>query len=248
MIAGSHRSLLCAALLCLGIGQPGVAEQGAQRLIKQDEVERWRGVGSLRVAGKPACTAVLISDSEAITAAHCVVDRASGRQIEAQYFTLVLGQRTDGFAAVRKVVAAAFLPGFVSSDPIIDLDGLSTDLALLALDRPVSPDEAAPLQVADWPDRIGGFVDIVGYERDGSKSATIREGCMAIEDGQGVTVVACDVITGISGSPVLLSARPEDPPRLVAAVSSRIQGTAIVVVIAPRLAELRGLIAAKQLQ
>jgi protease YdgD len=233
------------ALLVIGIAAagPSASEKITQRLIGSDEATRWRGVGSFHVSGKPSCTAVLISDIEAITAAHCVVDRTTGQRVDPAFFTLVLGQRADGFAAVRKVTAVAFSPGFLSTVPITDLGGLSTDLALLALDYPVTPDEAAPLQVTDWSDPIGAFVDIVGYERDGSRSATIREGCMGIQDGQGVAVVTCDVITGISGSPVVLRDRPEDPPRLVAAVSSGAEGAAIVVAIAPRLAELRGLIA-----
>lgn len=236
---------LALALLVVGIAVavPAASDKVTQRLVSADEAPRWRAVGSLRVFGKRSCTAVLISDVEAITAAHCVVDRATGKRVFPASFILVLGQRADGFAAVRKVTAVAFLPGFVSPEPITDLYGLSTDLALLELDMPVGADEATPLPVANWPDPIGAFVDIIGYERDGPASATIREGCMAIKTGDGVTVVTCDVITGLSGSPVLLQQDPADPPQLVASVSSRGQGEAYVVAIAPRLAELRDLIA-----
>ena len=232
-----------AALVMFLSGVLATAPCLAERVVSPDEASRWAGVGSLRVAGRPACTAFLISPVEAITAAHCVVDRDSGRQILLGYFVLVLGQRDKSYAAWRKVTDVAFLPGFVSHDPIVTPNGLSTDLAILHLDRPVTADEAAPLQVADWPDPIGAVVDIVGYERGGPKTATIREGCRGVETGAGVTAVTCDVITGLSGSPVLLQASPDTPPRLVASVSSRGQGVAFVVAIAPRLAELRGLIA-----
>ena len=87
--------------------------------------------------------------------------------------------------------------------------------------------------MADWPNPIGDFVDIVGYKRDGPMTATIREGCMAVETGDGATVVTCDVISGLSGAPVLLSENPALPPRLVASVSSRGQGAAFVVTIPP---------------
>ena len=232
-----------AALLVtlLGAAQIG-AWPGSQHVLDNGEAERWRAVGSLRMAGMSSCTAVLISQTQALTAAHCVVDRATGVRVRLGYFTLVLGQRSNGYAAVRKVRSVAFLPGFVSTEPISDYSDLSSDLALLQLDRPVSADEAVPIEVADWPHPIGEFVDIVGYERDGPRSPTIRESCRAVESMDTVTVVTCSVITGISGSPVLLSDRPQDPPRLVASASSRGDGVAYVVSIAPHLAALRDLI------
>ena len=239
--------LVALAMLLMGAltALPVASERLTERIVSADEAARWRGVGSLRVAGLPSCTAFLISAYEAITAAHCVVDRESGRRVMMEYFVLVLGQRDTGYAAWRKVTDVAFLPGFLSRDPVTVPDALTDDLALLQLDRPVTAEEAAPLQVADWADPVGALVDIVGFERGGPKTATIREGCLGVETGQGVTTVNCDLITGLSGSPVLLQSGPDAPPRLVASVSSRGQhgGVAFVVAIAPRLAELRGLIA-----
>jgi hypothetical protein len=55
--------------------------------------------------------------------------------------------------------------------------------------------------------------------------------------------VTCDLITGLSGSPVVLSQSPDSPLRLVASVSARGIGVGYVVTIAPHLAELRALIA-----
>lgn len=243
MFAGKPCRVLWAWVLCLVALQPLAAEVSAPRPLTADEAPRWRGVGALQVAGKPTCSAVLISDHEAITAAHCVVDRASGHRVDPQDFTLVLGQDVGGFAAVRKVAATAFPPAYVTIRSVLDLGDLSTDLALLVLAPPVTPDEAAPLAVANWPQPMGDFVDIVGYERDGPGSASLREGCTVVQAEGGVAVVTCDVIAGISGAPVLLQARPDDPPRVVATVSSRGQGLAYVVAIAPRLAELRALIA-----
>ena len=229
------RCCLMVAALALGVAgaAPAVGEQIVQRPVSDAEAMRWRAVGSLQVAGHQACTAVLISELEAITAAHCVVDRATGQRVALATFSLVLGQRADGFAAVRGVAAAAFPPEYVSLEPISGLVGLSPDIALLQLDAPVTADEAAPKTVVDWPNPIGAFVDIVGYERDGPMTATIREGCMAVETGDGVTVVTCDVISGLSGAPVLLSENPAFTPHLVASVSSRGQGAAFVVTIAP---------------
>jgi hypothetical protein len=157
-------------------------------------------------------------------------------------YRLVLGQRTDGFAAVRGVRATAFLPGFVNNQTAIGPDKLATDVALLALDHAVSPTEATPVLLSDWPDPLSARVDIVGYERGGSLSATIREACRTLDTAAGVTTLGCDAIVGISGSPVMLRPGAGHPPRLVASVSSRGQSGSFVVAIAPHLAELRSLL------
>lgn len=226
-------------VLCWGTS---LSAEVAARVLSPAEAQIWTGVGSLRVAGRQSCTAVLISPSEAITAAHCVVDRASGRRVVPALYRLVLGQRTNGFAAVRGVRATAFLPGFVNDEVGIGPRTLSTDLALLALDFPVLPTDATPFVLSDWPDPLAARVDIVGYERGGSLTATIREGCLTLETAAGVTTLACDAITGISGSPVVLPASAEGPPRLVASVSARGQGEVFVVAVAPHLDELRRLL------
>ena len=100
--------------------------------------------------------------------------------------------------------------------------------------------------MADRPDPLGSFVDIVGYERGGPAGATLRDGCTAIQAQDGVVAVTCAVVSGLSGAPVLLSGDPDQPPTLVAIVSSRSTGPgqalAFVVTLAPHLAELRALI------
>ena len=235
-------NLLLAALLSLSGLVPGAAEGVARRMVSDAEAARWRAVGTLNVAGHRACTAALISDHEAITAAHCVYNLATRLRTDPAAFQLVLGQRGDYHAAVRGVRATAFLPGYATG-PKTGFATMSVDVALLELDVPVSPDEAVPLEVVDWPTPIGYFVDIVGYERGGPDAATIREGCTAIDSAEGVTAVTCDVVSGLSGAPVLLRENPDDSPRLVATVSSRDTGggagLAYVVSIVPLLAELR---------
>ena len=231
-----------AMILTLVCATAVFAQEVVPRLVSRDEAVLWTGVGSLRVAGHHTCTAVLISPTEAITAAHCIVDHVSGRRVVPGLLRLVLGQRTDGYAAVRGVRATAYLPGFVNAQVIVGPDTVATDLALLALDRPVLPTEATPVPLSDWTTPLGGRVDVVGYEMGGSLSATIREGCLALETAAGVTSLGCTLITGISGAPVVLQPGAGGAPRLVASVSSRSQSAAFVVAIAPHLAELRSLI------
>ncbi len=155
---------LILALFCAGGAQ---AQQVMPRLVTPDEAAGWTGVGALLVAGNPSCTAVLISDHEAITAAHCVVDRATATPVDPALFRLVLGQTADGFAAMRGVQAAAFLPGYLTTQD----NGLATlalDLALLTLDTPVLPDEATPLPPTDWQDICIWTLDGAGRPQAGS--------------------------------------------------------------------------------
>lgn len=230
---------VAALLLGISVGFSAVAQDSQRRLIGAAEADRWRAVGSLRILGRQSCTAVLISATEALTAAHCVVDRVTGRKTPPASYVLVLGQSAVGFAAVRRVTRTAYRPGFVTSASKALFDSLTSDLALLELAEPVSAAEAVPIEIADWTAPVGDLVDIVGYERGGPKSATIREGCMAMGSRDGVTLVTCDVITGLSGSPVLLSDNPQDPPRMVANLSARWDGAAFVVAVAPQIAQLR---------
>ncbi len=227
----------------IAAGIPAAAQDVARRVLGLNEAAEWRAVGSLRIAGHQSCTAVLISDQEALTAAHCVVDRATGTRIVPQSYVLILGQMDGRYAAVRRVTATAFLPGFITKRPQIGIEDMASDLALLELAVPVTQDEATPATVADWPDPTGADVDIVGYEWRGPLEVTMRQGCKTLDSQDGVTAVGCDVITGLSGSPVLLSQTPDGPLHLVASVSARGNGTAYVVTIAPHLAELRALLA-----
>ncbi len=221
----------------------GSAAEGGERPVTAAETLRWLAVGALEVSGHRECSAVLISDHEAITAAHCVYDRTRGHPIDPATFRLVLGQRAGGQAAIRGVRRAVYLPGYTAAGSTA-LAKLSQDLALLDLDAPVN--EVTPLAVAPWPDPVGSLVDIVGYVRGGAAAASIREGCTAIESEAGVTAVTCAVVSGLSGAPVTLRAAPEVAPLLVATVSSRSTGAgqalAFVVTLGPHLAELRALL------
>ena len=221
--------------------------EGTTRPVTEAEAWRWRGVGLLYVGGRNECTAELISPTEMITAGHCVYNRKAHVYFPTAAMKVVLGQLGGIKVALREVRAVAAAPGFTAAGPSSSLETLSADIALLELDAPVTAAEAAPFQVVDWADPIGDFVDIVGYEHPKPDQPMIREGCTAIENTEGVTSVACKVVGGISGAPVLLQRNPLELPQLVAEVSSRARGPdgdlAFVISISPHLAELRALLA-----
>ncbi|MGV8987330.1 MAG: trypsin-like serine peptidase [Cypionkella sp.] len=250
MATTSHRKLRNAALLIgLVLASAGaLGAQGETRPVSDAEAARWHGVGVLVVSGHNVCSAALISATEAITAAHCVYARKGQKHTPPAEMELTLGLRQGNRVAVRGVRAVAVLPGFVAAGPRADLATLPWDIALLVLDAPVPLDVVRPFEVADWQDLRGSVVTIIGYEHVRPDEPMLRDGCGAIERHAGVTTVGCDVVGGLSGAPVLLRLNANNPPLLVAEVSSRGaaedgEGLAYVVSVAPHLAELRALIA-----
>ncbi|MBI1170771.1 trypsin-like serine protease [bacterium] len=222
--------------------------QTAARPLGQAEAGRWLGLGVLYVNGRNVCSAELISATEATTAAHCVYNRRTGAYTPTAGMELALGQRNGRRAAVRGVHAVAVPPGYAAPGPWANLAILPLDIALLVLDAPVTPQEAQPFRLIDWPDTTGFVVDIAGYEHPMPYHPMIRQGCPVTESATGVALVGCDVVGGLSGAPVVLSLNEDDPPDLLAEVSSRGRtsagsGVAYVVQIAPHLAALRALIA-----
>lgn len=219
--------------LCLAAAAetPSLAPDGAAQ-------GRLQGVAVLQVDGRAVCTAILIAPDEATTAGHCVADRATGDMADPAALTLVF-RPLGADPVLRQVQALAVPPAYRSDQPILSLGDLAPDLALLSLVP--APDQPAitPLAPEAWPNPMGAFVDIAGFEREGAPGLRLREGCMVIEAEAGVAVATCDVVAGLSGAAVLLQDRPDDPPRLVASVSSRGQGAAFVVEIAPWLSSLR---------
>ncbi|MEO8241258.1 MAG: trypsin-like serine protease [bacterium] len=229
------------AMLLLTLARQGDA-QTLRRVLTPAEASAWRAVGSLNVLGAEACTAILISPHEAITAAHCAVDSNTGKLRPVGLYQLILGQTSDNQSRRYRIAASAVLPGYLADDKTNALAGIASDLALMTLATPVDPKDATPMVVAGWDKPIGDFVDILGYERGGPVDVTIREGCMVLDSLSGVSVANCSVISGLSGGPVVLSAPPGAAPTLVAVVSSTGQGHAYVVTVAPHLAELRALL------
>lgn len=117
----------------------------------------WMAVGRLDVAATPGhpqsfCTVTLIAEDRALTAAHCVVDRGTGRSLPASAMQVQLGFQNGRAEASRRVTRLQVARG-VEAALRADSDGsglalIPLDLAVLELDSPVRLPQIRPLSPA----------------------------------------------------------------------------------------------------
>lgn len=188
---------------------------GLRPLANADDAQPWTGIGRLDT-GISFCTATLISDRMALTAAHCIHDMETGERIDDAALTFLAGLRNGRPETLRRVrrsyVPDAYVP---TREP--ELEGIGHDLALLHLDLPIRSSRIAPI-----PPGRGAAprseVTVVSYGRDREAVASIEEGCLVLQGEGAVRLLSCEVDQGSSGAPVM-RITPEGP-ELVAVISA----------------------------
>lgn len=202
-----------AALLMTLLG-PADAEPSARNLLTEDAQAGWAAVGRLNIAGMGHCTATLLGNDLAVTAAHCVHAPATGAMFRAEQLHFLPGFRQGSFAAHLRGAEIAVPPGFVFTprrgDP-------SYDLALIQLAAP-APDTLRPLHPAQRPAAIGDMVAVLSYGRDRPEALSIEEECSVTARRGPVLWTNCDAVPGISGAPVVRQGSVG--PELVGVVSA----------------------------
>ena len=159
---------LIAILVTLaGLVQPAAAQDSALESLRNGvEGRDWAGVGRLEIAGKGFCTAVLISETELLTAAHCLYDR-DGTVIDLARMHFAAGYRDGRALATRDIRRTAPHPQF-QYDTAEAQQAFGYDIALIELQSPIRGTQVAPFEVAPAP-RRGNDVGVVSYavEREG---------------------------------------------------------------------------------
>lgn len=243
------RRFLAAMVACCSISSSvAFGEVAAQSMVPDNEAKSWYAIAKLNIAGNRWCNAVLISETEVLTAAHCLFHPITKHLAEAKDIKVVLGQRRNEYAALRGVTDHAVLPGFSPGlGDSADLNQIAVDLALLRLDAPVSPQDIQPLEITDWLSYRS--VSVTGYGRDRPFLPSIREDCELTPVSTNVATLDCTIVPGLSGAPVVGKKMDDESRPLMGLVSANLHdptgmktGEGLVVGIGSRLEVLRGLL------
>jgi V8-like Glu-specific endopeptidase len=226
-------ALTAVALAALApLAAPALAD--GKRMMTEAEAAEWRGVGRLNVAGRRFCTATLVSERLAITAAHCLYNPRTKRAAPLEQFRFVAGLRLGAYAAVRRVTRTATLPDYRYSGEA-SLETIGADVALIELSEPIV--EAAPFAMssgAGW----APAATVVSYARDRAHAPSIQQPCRLRRSWGRVAALDCDVTYGASGAPVFAGAGAG--AKLVGVISAMSDGgaVALAVLATPALARL----------
>lgn len=193
------RALLWGLLLVAG---PAFADPEARRLLSAREAQDWAAVGRVNISGASFCTGTLIAPDLVLTAAHCVYFKATGRAVPPDRIHFLAGWRLGKARAHRRARAVLVHPGY----KVAARSGtgrVAADIAVIALDRPISGDEIQPSARSSGA-VPGEKITVVSYARNRPEAPSIEQGCGLIGARNRMLVLSCDVDFGASGAPVFV--------------------------------------------
>ncbi len=202
MIKGGVRLVLCLALFAT-VAQ---AQSDKRKLTDRNDLYGWEAIGRLDVGTRSFCTGTLIAQDMVLTAAHCALDKRTGKPYEPGEVTFRAGLSNGSALAERKVVQIAAHPGYGANDPLSP-QSIRQDVALMRLET------AVPYTIADpfalYSGRIlNSEISIASYGRGRSEAITRERSCRILERRDGLITFDCDITFGSSGSAILVKNGP----------------------------------------
>jgi protease YdgD len=187
---------------------PSLAEQPAGEPPRSDanlvatDLHPWSAVGKLNNGLFGACTAVLISDGYALTAAHCLYFKYLRRFLAPESFHFVPGYDNQSLGKHFHVVAYHIPPDY---DPRKPFESIANDWALLQVAGDPKT-EIRPVSVAHEVDlTVQTDVMTAGYSARRPHKMSADKECRIIASSSDEKILfdTCNTPDGFSGGPVL---------------------------------------------
>lgn len=182
--------------------QPPVEPPEQEAKFAEVDLHPWSAVGKLNNGLFGACTAVLIADDYALTAAHCLYFRILRRFLPPESFRFVLGYDNQSLGRPLHVVAYHIPPAY---DPRKPVESLADDWALLQVASEPKTG-ITPVSVAREVDLTAQTeVMTAGYSRRRPHKMLADKDCRIIGSSSDEKVLFdnCNTPDGFSGGPVL---------------------------------------------
>lgn len=182
---------------------PAVAKPPSELMVAAKDYP-WSAIGKLNNGAFGACTAVLISQNYALTAAHCLYFRTLRRFLPSESLHFILGYEGEHFADHLRVLAY-YVPR--SYNPLKPFETLASDWALML----VSSDRRMPTRpLAIAPDvRAAPEISLMsaGYSGRRPHRMTGDQGCQFVSrsSDNGLLFDNCYAPEGFSGGPLLVA-------------------------------------------
>jgi protease YdgD len=197
-----------ASIVMMGAA-PSLAEQPAgespqheANLVAADS-HPWSAIGKLNNGLFGACTAVLISDNFALTAAHCLYFKYLRRFLPPESFHFVLGYDNQSLGKHLHVVAYHIPPAYEPRKPF---ESIANDWALLQVVSDPKT-EARPVSIAREVD-LAAHTEVMtaGYSSRRPHKMSADKECRIIGSSSDEKILfdTCSTPEGFSGGPVLV--------------------------------------------